>query len=123
MNSSIITLIVAAAAIVIALIVEAVLLVSPRVKENRGNKRQPLLSRDCRIIAKRLLVQSVVQKGGHYTSYYVTFEFPDGSREEFKVGDKTYGLLAEGDWGSVHSQGSWFRQFERVTKEGSIYVE
>ena len=123
MSSSTIALIVAGAVIAIALVVEAVLLISPRVKEKRRNKRQPVLSRDCRIVSKRLLVQSVVQRGGHYTGYYITFEFPDGNREEFSVQDNVYGLLAEGDLGCLHSQGTWLRQFERATKNGPVYVQ
>jgi hypothetical protein len=35
------------------------------------------------------------------TFYYLTFEFTDGSREEFGVTGEEYGLLAEGDRGMV----------------------
>ncbi len=49
------------------------------------------------------------------SSYYVTFEFDDGTRREFAVSDKSYGLLIEGDHGVVETKGTTFRGFRRFS--------
>jgi hypothetical protein len=76
------------------------------------NRASALLSREARLVGKRQDVH-----GGGETrarmSYYATFEFTDGSREEFGVTGEEYGLLAEGDRGILQSQGTWYKGFER----------
>ncbi|HFI2433954.1 TPA: DUF2500 domain-containing protein [Streptococcus suis] len=46
------------------------------------------------------------------TNYYVTFEW-EGKRQEFRVRSDQYALLAEGDVGSLHFQGTRFLGFDR----------
>lgn len=46
-------------------------------------------------------------------NYFATFEFPDGSREEFRLQGEAYGLLSEGDSGLLRTQGTWFQGFDR----------
>lgn len=48
------------------------------------------------------------------TSYYVTFEYESGDRQEFNVSGRQYGMLAEGDIGKLSFQGTRFLGFERV---------
>lgn len=81
------------------------------------NIGQPLLTRRARLVGRR---QSTSGGGGTddkqssvTTWYYVTFEFADGAREEFSVSASQYGLLAEGDVGTLQSQGTWFKGFDR----------
>lgn len=64
---------------------------------------------------------SPVMHSGHtFTTYYITFEFlDDGERMEFKVPDKQYGLIAEGDLGIINYQGTQFNAFERTKKTSS----
>lgn len=47
------------------------------------------------------------------TSYFVTFEFAGGRREELRTPAKEYGLLAEGDLGMLTHQGPKFLAFDR----------
>lgn len=47
------------------------------------------------------------------TQYYVTFQFDSGDRMEFSVGGSEYGMLAEGDTGSLFFQGTRYLDFER----------
>ncbi len=47
------------------------------------------------------------------SNYYATFEFPDRSREEFTLRGPDYGLLAEGDEGTLTTQGTRFHGFQR----------
>lgn len=77
------------------------------------NRSQPILSRAARVIGKR---QEVWGKESTRTTYYLTFELTGGSREEFEVEGREFGLLAEGDVGMLHSQGSWFKGFDRTSR-------
>jgi Protein of unknown function (DUF2500) len=75
------------------------------------NASSPRLAREARVVGKRLDISG--GKNGSSTYYYATFEFPDGSREEFGVSSKIYGILAEGDLGTLHSQGTYVWEFNR----------
>lgn len=83
------------------------------------NSQQPLLTRRARIIGRRQKVSGGSHMHGDHhhsstrTAYFVTFEFEDGSREEFSLRGDQYGLLAEGDIGTLQSQGTWYKGFDR----------
>jgi uncharacterized protein YneF (UPF0154 family) len=77
----------------------------------KRNASSPRLARETRVVGKRLHVSG--GKSGSSTYYYATFEFPDGSRQEFGVGSKIYGMLVEGDLGTLHSQGTYVWEFNR----------
>ena len=47
------------------------------------------------------------------TTYYVTFQVQSGDRMEFPVSGREYGMLAEGDFGNLTFQGTWYLGFER----------
>ena len=88
-----------------------------------NNMGQPVIERPARIVGRR---QATSVHGGQgnmsassTTSYFSTFEFKDGSREEFRVPSRDYGLLAEGDAGLLRSQGSWFKGFNRGAAWGA----
>lgn len=55
--------------------------------------------------------------GAHHTStstyYYATFEFESGDRQEFSVTGSEYGMLAEGDRGTLSFQGTRYLGFTR----------
>lgn len=84
-----------------------------------SNIQKPLLTRRARVVAKRVRHSIHHHHHGdhhhhsHHTAYYVTFEFEDGRREEFSVRGDQYGLLVEGDEGTLQSQGTWFKGFYR----------
>lgn len=50
------------------------------------------------------------------TTYYVTFEVASGGRMEFGVSGREYGMLAEGDRGTLQFQGTRYLSFERAQK-------
>lgn len=87
--------------------------ISHQMRINARNRTSALLNREAVIVGKRQNVS-----GGSETStttfYYLTFEFTDGSREEFGVTGEEYGLLAEGDRGTLQSQGTWYKGFNRL---------
>lgn len=47
------------------------------------------------------------------TYYYVTFQFESGDRSEFMISGEEYGMLAEGDTGSLTFQGTRYLSFTR----------
>lgn len=85
---------------------------------NRNN-HSPRLSVDAAIVAKRTHIRrrSVrFHDGIHdtYTTYYATFQVESGDRMEFSLSGSDYGLLVEGDKGSLTFQGSRYLSFERT---------
>jgi hypothetical protein len=91
-------------------------IVRDAIAERVHNDASPRLSRNAYVVSKRHSV-SGRSEGHTSTSYYVTFEFFDGSREEFNLNGKEYGLLAEADRGTLYSQGSRFQGFDRALKQ------
>ena len=47
------------------------------------------------------------------TYYYITFEVNSGDRMEFSVTGEQYGMLAEGDYGTLTFQGTRYKCFLR----------
>ncbi len=76
--------------------------------EQGRNSASPLLNKKARVITKRQHIS-----GGDSTHYFITFESMDGCREEWQVRAEEYGLFAEGDEGTLKTQGSWFMGFDR----------
>ncbi|MFZ5817957.1 MAG: DUF2500 family protein [Bacillota bacterium] len=79
------------------------------------NLRQPVITRRARVVGGRREVSG--PRGGPgealTISCYLTFAFEDGSRAEFLVPPEVHAALAEGQVGSLHTQGTWFRGFDR----------
>lgn len=66
-----------------------------------------------RVVGKRTDT-SGMSDGPVSTWYHATFELPSGERREFTVGGREYGLLAEGDNGTLTFQGTRYHGFERT---------
>jgi hypothetical protein len=67
-------------------------------------------------VTKRSATQGSVSSntgGSVSTWYYATFELETGERIEFSMGGKEYGMLAEGDDGTLSYQGTRYRGFQR----------
>lgn len=88
----------------------------------RHNNAQPVLSVFASVVAKRLDVSHHHHHdpGNHMnhmttsTNYYVTFEVDSGDRMEFSVHNREYGMLAEGDAGTLTFQGTRYLGFQRT---------
>lgn len=90
-------------------------------KEWSDNNNSPEETADAEVVAKRADVSHYHHNTGddlHHnsssTTYFVTFEFSDRSRKEFKLRDKEYGMLVEGDKGRLKYQGTRYLGFERI---------
>lgn len=89
------------------------------------NNHSERLTVPAKIVAKRTKVSQHQQPnagdatGAHgftvmsSTSYYVTFELENGERMELSVKGPEYGMLAEGDIGTLSYQGTRYLGFER----------
>ena len=76
------------------------------------NNASPRLSSPATVVAKREHHYSH-HNGGGGTTYYATFQFESGDRMELRLPDRDAGLLAEGDRGMLHFQGTRFLGFDR----------
>ena len=47
------------------------------------------------------------------TTYYVTFQVESGDRMELRMTGRDYGMLFEGDHGTLHFQGTRYLGFDR----------
>lgn len=87
---------------------------------------KPVLTRTARIIGRRTRVSSSPSMGTNNmgsstsTAYYVAFEFEGGEREEFRTSGHEYGLMAEGDEGTLVTQGTEIRAFDRSRQTDEI---
>ncbi|MBO5305195.1 MAG: DUF2500 domain-containing protein [Clostridia bacterium] len=85
------------------------------------NNNSPRLSVEARIVDKRSHTSHHHHNHGghmhtsHSTSYYVTFEVQSGDRMELRVPHYEFGLLVEGDVGTLSFQGTRYLGFARNT--------
>ena len=89
-----------------------VVMVIRNVAEWGRNNASPRLSSPATVVGKRERHYSH-HNGGGGTTYYATFQFESGDRLELRLPDRDAGLLAEGDRGMLHFQGTRFLGFER----------
>jgi Protein of unknown function (DUF2500) len=80
-------------------------------EQRSRNAAAPRLAQTALVVSKRQYVGGT--SGVTSTAYYVTFEFVDRRRCELCLSPEDYGLLVEGDTGTLHSQGDWFKGFDR----------
>lgn len=84
------------------------------VSEWSRNNASPIMTTSAAVVAKRTQVGRTGTDHAHsYTNYYVTFELAGGERMEFRVKGEQYGIMVEGDSGTLSYQGSRFLAFER----------
>ena len=69
------------------------------------NNASPVESAPARVVAKRTDTSGRVSGGRVWTDYYVTFELGSGERREYEVEGGEYGVLVEGDRGTLTHRG------------------
>lgn len=74
-------------------------------KKANAYKKESLTITYGKVIGKRQQVRN------KFTYYFVTYQFEDKSRHEFSISGPDYGLLVEGDEGTLHYQGDRFIEF------------
>ena len=80
------------------------------------NNNSPRLSVDATVVAKRNQVNYHHHNNcgsTRSTTYYVTFQVDSGDRMELRVCGQEFGLLVEGDFGTLTFQGTRYISFVR----------
>ena len=85
--------------------------ITKSIAEWSKNNKSPKLSVEAAIVSKRQSVRHNQNRGSAW--YYVTFQVNTGDRMELLVNEMEYGLLAEGDVGTLTFQGTRYISFER----------
>ncbi|HMT32202.1 MAG TPA: DUF2500 family protein [Dermatophilaceae bacterium] len=75
------------------------------------NRAQPVTRATGKIVAKQVQMRDRATNSTLLANS-VTVEFPDGSRQVFKVATPVFALLAEGDVGTATYQGWLLKSFE-----------
>lgn len=92
------------------------------VSQWHANNQSPVLTVEAEMVAKRAHVTRHRHTSGEHnefhhtttsTTYYATFQVDSGDRLEFRVPDMEYGMLVEGDRGSLTFQGTRYHGFSR----------
>lgn len=78
------------------------------------NNSQAIYSDPAKVIDKRTHVWGGSNNTGSSTSYYITFEYENGERQEFMVSASVFSQFAAGDLGTLTWQGTRFHDFQRV---------
>ena len=81
------------------------------VRRESHNNHSPRITVPAEVVGKR--DHRSHHRGGHSTTYYVTFQVESGDRMELHVAGSEFGLLREGDRGKLTFQGTRFLGFER----------
>lgn len=79
------------------------------------NNNSPRLAVNATVVSKRGQMRRHGTDNMHVsTSYYATFQFESGDRLELAVPSSEYGMLVEGDNGTLTFQGTRYLSFERI---------
>ena len=79
------------------------------------NNSLPIQAVPARVVSRRTEVQGRVSPHSHSrvsTYYFATFELKSGDRSEFSLSEREYGLLVEGDEGTLTYQGTRYHGFQ-----------
>ena len=81
------------------------------------NNASPRLTVSAQVVTKRTQVSHHHHQDSMShtsTAYYATFQVESGDRMELPLSGSEYGMLAEGDQGSLTFQGTRYLGFERI---------
>lgn len=101
-------------------IVIFIFIISKILRESISNAKAPRLTVDATVVSKRTKVShhhhSHNSDLSNHTSttYYVTFQVNSGDRMELHVRGQEFGMLAEGDKGTLTFQGTKYIDFQRT---------
>ena len=82
-------------------------------REWSRNNASPRLSVPATVVTKRRSHHHDATTHTSSTTYYATFEFESGDRLELRLPWRDAGMIAEGDRGTLHFQGTRYLGFDR----------
>ncbi len=78
--------------------------------------RAPIVGHAAIVVGKRTAVSGGGQNSSASTSYYATFEFEDGARDEFRLRERLFGQLSERDAGVLFTRHTMALDFDRIVE-------
>lgn len=104
--------------IIFVIVIGTFIVVAVRgISEWGKNNNSPRLKVQAKVVAKRSRTShhNTGPNGAMHmtTTYYATFQVESGDRMELHVSPREYGMLAEGDIGSLEFQGTRYLSFTR----------
>ena len=109
-GTAVIVFIVVVAAIVLISVVYAIV---RGVVQTASNLGQDTVALSAQVVSKRTEVSNGTGDMPISTTHYVTFQMSDGNRQEFSMSGSAYGMLTEGDQGTLSHRGTWYKGFQR----------
>lgn len=82
-------------------------------REWSRNNAAPRLSVPATVVTKRRATHPIAGTHTVSTTYYATFQFGSGDRLELRLPWHDAGMIAEGDHGTLHFQGTRYLGFDR----------
>lgn len=82
-------------------------------REWSRNNASPRLSVPATVVTKRRSHHHDATTHTSSTTYYATFQFESGDRLELRLPWRDAGMIAEGDHGTLHFQGTRYLGFDR----------
>ena len=82
-------------------------------REWSRNNAAPRLSVPATVVTKRRATHPIAGTHTVSTTYYATFQFRSGDRLELRLPWHDAGMIAEGDHGILHFQGTRYLGFDR----------
>ena len=82
-------------------------------REWSRNNAAPRLSVPATVVTKRRATHPIAGTHTVSTTYYATFQFESGDRLELRLPWHDAGMIAEGDHGTLHFQGTRYLGFDR----------
>lgn len=82
-------------------------------REWSRNNASPRLSVPATVVTKRRATHPIAGTHTVSTTYYATFQFESGDRLELRLPWHDAGMIAEGDHGILHFQGTRYLGFDR----------
>lgn len=83
------------------------------VRQWKHNNASPVLTVEAQVVSRRTNYHRGSKNHMGHTTYYVTFQVESGDRMELCLSGEEYGMLVEGDRGSLTFQGTRYLGFER----------
>lgn len=99
-------------AFIVMMLMPTTLRVATALRRASRVANSPERSSEATVLSKRIEVRAI-DRGATDQRHFATFQFPSGERAEFELTGHEFGLLAEGDQGTLQWKGPRYRGFAR----------
>lgn len=91
------------------------------IKQYSENSKSPIITVEAKVTDKDKRTTTHVHNNNgtithhHNTTYYVTFKTEHGEKIQFSISRRFYNDLIEGDYRNLTYQGTWFKDFKKMS--------